>query len=198
MNWTFYLATKNAHKAREYEALLGSHRWCVRLPADDIVFPPETGDTFRENALAKALFLSRRYPAAVVLGEDSGLVVPFLGELPGVRSARFAGPGNTDSQNIEKLLQYLADADAGNRSARFVCDIAIVLPHGKRARVFEGRVHGRIAREPRGSSGFGYDPVFEIPRLGKTFAEMSETEKNRISHRARAFRKVLRYMERAV
>lgn len=145
---------------------------------------PEEGETFAENALAKA----RAYASAsglLTLADDSGLVVDALGGAPGVRSARFAGADASDEDRFNLLLEHLRDVPPERRRARFVCAIAIAEPTGE-ARVVEGRVEGYVAREPRGSHGFGYDPVFFLPELGRTMAELSPEEKNRISHRARA------------
>jgi XTP/dITP diphosphohydrolase len=199
MNFKFLLATNNPNKVREYRQLFGDLPYSFKLPDAAIAFPPETGRTFRENAIAKALFIARLYPDFPVIGEDSGLVVPFLGGLPGINSARFAGSDGDDGKNIEKLLKYLEDARGTERAAYFVCDIALVLPFRNcKVKVFEGKVRGVITGQKRGKSGFGYDPVFEIPRLRKTFAEMSSEEKNRISHRAIAVRKMIEYLKKAV
>jgi len=191
-----FLASKNPGKISEASAILGRFGIRVEGTGSGISFPEETGATFRENAGAKAHFLARAVNG-VVVGEDSGLVVPFLEGRPGVHSARFAGDSATDSQNIEKLLYSMSGARGRFRAAYFVCMAAVLFPGGK-VRFFEGRLHCAISLSPRGGSGFGYDPVFEIPLLGKTMAELTPAEKNRRSHRARAFEKIGRYLQTAV
>jgi XTP/dITP diphosphohydrolase len=153
---------------------------------------PETGTTFRENARAKSLFYSRRTDV-LTLAEDSGLEVEGLAGAPGVRSARFAGPGAADARNIRKLLRSLAGLPPAGRRARFVCRIAL----SRNARVvkeFAGSVRGTILSEARGEGGFGYDPVFLYAPLRRTFAELSASEKNEVSHRGRALRRLAAFL----
>jgi XTP/dITP diphosphohydrolase len=148
----------------------------------------ESGSSFLENALIKARAVHRRLGLPVI-AEDSGLCVDALGGEPGVRSARFAGPGATDRENIRLLLRRLAGAGSGPRSARFVCAAVFLLDPGRWVHA-EGTVGGVIIDRPRGEGGFGYDPVFLVPSLGKTMAELDPEGKNRISHRGRALREL--------
>lgn len=185
------LATGNPGKAREIAALLAPAGVSVVSQADFGIEPAdEPGATFIENAILKA-----RHAAAgsglPAVADDSGLVVDALGGEPGIRSARYAGEGD-DAANIRRLLEALAGVPADARSARFVC-VTVLLKHpgDPLPLVCEGRWEGVIAASPRGSGGFGYDPVF-IP-LGETrsAAELTAEEKNRLSHRARAFGQLL-------
>jgi XTP/dITP diphosphohydrolase len=149
----------------------------------------ENAPTFAENAAGKALYYSRqRY--GLVFADDSGLVVPALGGAPGVHSARYAGPDATNSQRIEKLLSEMRDKTGAERAAYFVCAIALA-GCGRAKAIVTERVDGEIMEEPRGAGGFGYDPVFYFPALQKTFAEISAEEKNLLSHRGKAFRRLL-------
>ena len=149
----------------------------------------ESAPTFAENAAGKALYYSRRWDG-LVFADDSGLVVPALGGAPGVHSARYAGPQATNSQRIEKLLAELRGKTEVERAAYFVCAIALA-ERGRAKAIVTDRVVGEILEAPRGSGGFGYDPVFHFPALGKTFAEMPAEEKNQRSHRGKAFRRLL-------
>jgi XTP/dITP diphosphohydrolase len=177
------LATRNAHKLRELAALLDGFD-VVALP-DDVTLPPETGETFAANALPKA----RAAAAATgepAFGDDSGIEAEALGGAPGVYSARFAGDGATDADNLARLI---AEVPAGSALA-YVCIIALVDPRSGEERLFEGRCTGTMADAPRGSGGFGYDPVF-VPDDrddGRTMAELTPAEKDAISHRGRAAR----------
>lgn len=178
------LATRNAHKAEEFEKLLAPH--VVASLPDDVVLPPETGTTFAENALGKARAAAQAL-GVTVIADDSGIESTALGGRPGVYSARFAGEDATDRQNLDKLL---AEAPAGSALA-YVCVIALVDPVAGTEELFEGRCTGTLAAEPRGAGGFGYDPAFlpddEIPPpAGRTMAELSPAEKGAISHRGRA------------
>jgi XTP/dITP diphosphohydrolase len=146
----------------------------------------ETGATFADNAAAKAVAVAR-HTGLIAIADDSGLEVDALGGQPGVRSNRFAGPGADDGARIAKLLGMMRDLPANKRAARFRCAAAIATPAGEVA-IVEGVVEGKIAQAPRGEGGFGYDPVL-IPRgYRRTMAQLSPAEKNRVSHRARAFR----------
>jgi XTP/dITP diphosphohydrolase len=158
------------------------------LPAFD-----ESAPTFAENAAGKALHYSRRAGHAVI-ADDSGLVVPALGGAPGVNSARYAGPGASDADRVRKLLADLREKCITGRAARFVCVLALAR-QGNLFAVFSDFVEGVLLDAPRGSGGFGYDPIFLYPPLGKTFAEIPREEKNRLSHRGRAFRKLLAYLQ---
>jgi XTP/dITP diphosphohydrolase len=181
------LATRNAHKAREFADLLAPHD-IEPLPAD-VELPPETGATFAENALGKA----RAAAAATgrtAIADDSGIEAVALGGAPGVRSARYAGEDATDEENLAKLLR---EAPAGSPLA-YVCAMAYVEPGG-REHLVEGRCTGTMAAEPRGSGGFGYDPAF-VPaeHPARTMAELADAEKAAISHRGRAARELLAWL----
>ena len=186
------LATSNQGKLKEFAELLSpvfgkvlSLREFNGLP--EIV---EDGETFSENALKKARVISRLIQK-ITLADDSGLEVDALGGRPGVFSSRYAGENAGDDENINKLLQELKGA--ANRNARFVCCLALVFPDGKEITV-EGRCEGVIAEEPRGEGGFGYDPVFYLPELNKTMAELNLPEKNLLSHRSRAVNALIMYL----
>jgi XTP/dITP diphosphohydrolase len=185
----FVLATRNAHKAREFDALLAPHE-VVPLP-DDVELPPETGETFADNALDKARAAARATGLAAI-ADDSGIAAEALEGRPGVRSARFAGEDATDEENLAKLLR---EAPAGSRLA-YVCALAHVTPDGDE-HVVEGRCEGVLAAEPRGSGGFGYDPAF-IPdeHADRTMAELAPEAKDAISHRGRAARELLAWLGR--
>ncbi|HBG47143.1 MAG TPA: non-canonical purine NTP pyrophosphatase, RdgB/HAM1 family [Deltaproteobacteria bacterium] len=183
------LATKNAGKAREISSILeGAGVELVTLAEyPELELPPETGETFRENALAKARFTSAA-TGLPALADDSGLEVDALGGRPGVRSARYAGAGATDRENYEKLLAEMKGVPMESRGARFRCAVAFVGPGGPGGieELFEGSFSGSISEEPRGRGGFGYDPVFIVPGRGITVAELPPGEKDRLSHRAKA------------
>lgn len=149
----------------------------------------ENAPTFAENAAGKALHYSR-WSEELVFADDSGLVVPALGGAPGVYSARYAGAEATNSKRIEKLQAEMRGKEGHERAAHFVCAIALA-QKGKALAVVTDRVDGEILESQRGAGGFGYDPVFYFPPLKKTFAELSEEEKNQHSHRGKAFRKLL-------
>ena len=154
----------------------------------------ETGSTFEENALLKA----RRYHSLSghpVIADDSGLEVDALGGQPGIHSARYGGPGATDTDRIMKLLDEIKDVTPESRGARFVCAAAIVWAEGERVFVEEAR--GHILQAPRGQGGFGYDPVFYYPQLGRTFAELSSEEKSAVSHRGLAFHRLAGWLKRS-
>jgi XTP/dITP diphosphohydrolase len=182
---TLVIATRNSGKLREFRSLLLSTGWRI-LGLSDLSIEKEheeTGATFAENARLKALAYSLDTDLPV-LADDSGLEVMALGGRPGIHSARYGGAGASDLDCIRKLLSEL-EATGGKREARFVCTLAIARG-GRLLLEAEGECRGLIAREPRGSNGFGYDPVFFFPELGKTCAELSESEKNQCSHRAHA------------
>jgi XTP/dITP diphosphohydrolase len=183
------LATRNAHKAREIQEILGPE-W--KLP-DLTAYPEiseivESGKAFEENARLKAIAISKELPG-LIIADDSGLEVKALDGAPGIYSARYAGKNATDKQNAEKLLSELARAGAKNyeRTARFRCVIALARA-GKLLGTFNGAVEGTIVNRPRGSHGFGYDPIFVPNGFEQTFAELLPETKNRISHRAKAIR----------
>jgi XTP/dITP diphosphohydrolase len=182
------LATLNAGKARELAALLGDVPYEVRALAElpGGALPEETGDSYRANALLKARAAARR-TGAWALADDSGIEVAALAGAPGVRSARFGGPGLDDARRCALLLEALRGVPPEQRAARFRCVVAIVDPAG-REHTAEGVVDGVITDAPRGKHGFGYDPLFFYPPLGRTFAELSPDEKARVDHRGRAVR----------
>jgi XTP/dITP diphosphohydrolase len=184
-----YCATGNAGKLREFRLAAGECavelEWLLGYEA--IPSCAENGATFEENAVLKAMHYGPHAPG-LLFADDSGLEVDALGGRPGVYSARFAGPGATDSANNELLLAQLEGVE--NRAARFVCAIALV--EGARLRgVFHGTVEGRILRQPRGENGFGYDPLFYYPPMARTFGEVSDDRKLDVSHRGRALRAML-------
>jgi len=148
----------------------------------------EDGNSFTENAFKKARFYSHLY-GILTLSDDSGLEVDVLEGRPGIYSARYAGEGASDRDNIQKLFREMEGVPALRRGARFQCSIAIVSPEGKEA-VAEGSLKGKIGFKEVGRRGFGYDPVFIIPRFGKTMAQLSLEEKNRISHRGKALKRI--------
>ena len=181
------VATRNAHKTREIQRILGADFAVCDLSG----YPgtPETaesGKTFEENAALKATAASRQLPGLVV-ADDSGLEVDALGGAPGIYSARYAGQNATDKQNIDKLLEELARIETAKRSARFRCVIALAR-EGKLLGAFEGVVEGMIVDSPRGTGGFGYDPIFVPQEFEQTFGELPAEVKDRISHRGRALR----------
>jgi XTP/dITP diphosphohydrolase len=149
----------------------------------------ETAATFAENAAGKALHYSQ-FTDEAVLADDSGLVVPALGGAPGVHSARYAGPGATDADRVAKLLREMKDLTGDARGAHFVC-VIVVAKQGRALAVVSDACEGSIIDAPRGTEGFGYDPVFLFPEIGKTYAEATKVEKNRLSHRGKAFRKTM-------
>ncbi|MCX8082040.1 MAG: RdgB/HAM1 family non-canonical purine NTP pyrophosphatase [bacterium] len=188
----FYLATKNINKVLEIQDILKNTGIKVKPAPEDIVFPEETGETFKENALIKARHL-KKFIDAPVAGEDSGLIVEKLNGLPGIFSARFAGEPIDDRKNIKKLLDLLSPfKDIRERKAKFIAVVALI--DNNEEKIFTGEVNGIITFTPRGNNGFGYDPIFEIPETNKTFAELTMEEKNKISHRAIAFNKLADYL----
>jgi XTP/dITP diphosphohydrolase len=190
-----FLASSNAGKLAEYRVLATTSAPSVvidlALLPDFDALPAfeENAPTFAENAAGKALHYSR-HGGGLVFADDSGLVVPALGGAPGVHSARYAGPQATNSQRIEKLLGEMRGKSGSERAAHFICAIALA-ERGRAMAIVTDRVDGEILEAPRGSGGFGYDPVFYFPALEKTFAELPAEEKNLRSHRGKAFRRLL-------
>ena len=189
------LASRNKKKLEELRALLADMPIEVLSLLDfpDIPEIPETGSTFAENAELKAKAAANA-TGRVALADDSGLEVDALGGQPGILSNRFAGPKATDRDKYMRILELLEGVPDEERTARFRAAVAIAVPEGETI-VVEGACEGRIAREPRGDQGFGYDPIFYLPDLRLTMAELPASEKNRISHRAHALqsaKKVLR------
>jgi XTP/dITP diphosphohydrolase len=191
------LATRNPHKTREFSELLGKNFKLIDLTAlPEIATPEETGRTFKENAVLKAIAASQDRPAfarlrrgehLLVIADDSGLEVDALDGAPGIYSARYAGENASAGDNISKLLRELSARNIADekRSARFRCVTALARS-GKLLGTFEGAVEGNIVDPPRGTGGFGYDPVFQPTGFQQTFAEMPPELKNKISHRAQA------------
>jgi XTP/dITP diphosphohydrolase len=181
------LATRNDHKVREFRRLVDGYFEIEPLPAG-IEMPPETGETFAENALikARAAAVATGRPA---IADDSGIEAGALGGRPGVRSARFAGPDATDAENLAKLR---AEARPGS-GLRYVCVVAHVTPDGQET-VFAGACTGTMSREARGEGGFGYDPVFLPDGAERTMAELTDSEKDAISHRGEAVRRLVAWL----
>ncbi len=192
---TIMLATHNRGKLREFRALMESSGWQVVGLAEAGIKEDveETGASFKENAQLKARGYSV-HTDLPVLADDSGLEVFSLGGKPGVESARYAGPGASDEDRIRKLLSEL-ERTGGARTARFVCSLALA-QMGAILFEAEGECRGEIALEPAGSNGFGYDPVFFVPELGCTYAQLDPAQKNRHSHRARAVEALLEKLGR--
>ena len=191
-----FVASSNPGKLREYRALAAAAHAPVELaliPNFDAVPPYDEGaSTFAENAAGKALYYSR-FSQGLVLADDSGLVVPALGGAPGVHSARYAGPDASDADRIRKLLHDMRGKKGEDRRARFVC-VLVLAEAGEARGVFSAAAEGMLLEAPQGQQGFGYDPIFFFPALGKTFAEISREEKNLHSHRGKAFRKALDFL----
>jgi XTP/dITP diphosphohydrolase len=187
--WNLIVATRNAHKMREIQQLLGREFEVRDLPAcPEISETVESGESFEENAKLKAIAVSKKLPG-LVIADDSGLEVEALGGAPGIYSARYAGAKATDKQNMDKLLEELAriGVKANQRRARFRCVLALARA-GEILDIFEGTVEGTIVDPARGSHGFGYDPIFVPNGFKETFGELPAELKNSISHRARAIR----------
>jgi XTP/dITP diphosphohydrolase len=185
------LATRNAHKLREFNRLLAPAAITVVPLPEDVVMPPEEGDTFADNALPKA----RAAAAAtgrVAIADDSGIEAAALDGRPGVRSARYAGPEATDQENLDKLMHEVPVGSA----LRYVCALAYVDPVRGLEHVVFGYCRGKLSEEARGSHGFGYDPAFlpDGDYGGRTMAELSDAEKDAISHRAGAVAELLRWL----
>ncbi len=185
-----YLATENPHKVEELARMIETAGLNIEVfPGNKIgILPPceETGDTFQANAFLKARALRPLAPPeAWVLADDSGLEVDALNGMPGVRSARYAGEDATDADNNRKLLEELEGVPGAERTARFICSLALIEP-GEDEQLFQGVCKGVIVTEPRGSQGFGYDPLFQPEGYDKTFAELGPSVKDTVSHRARA------------
>jgi non-canonical purine NTP pyrophosphatase, rdgB/HAM1 family len=185
------LASQNKGKIAEFRELLADEniQVCSLLDFPDYEDVEETGQTFAENAAIKA-WEAMKKTGLLTLADDSGLEVEALNGAPGVISARFAGEQGNAQKNIDKLLALLANIPDERRGARFRCSLVIVTPDEKEYLV-EGSVEGRILHQRQGEGGFGYDPIFFLPDLGRTMAELSPAQKNKLSHRAQAFRKAL-------
>jgi len=193
------IATSNQGKVRDFAALAAAYSLQIAsIPAfENLPAVIEDGQTFTENARKKAEHYSRFAPGELVVADDSGLVVTALGGAPGVHSARYAAEsgdsGNSsDEANNAKLIRELRAMPGADRAAKFVCVIAVA-HDGKTLQEFAGEVKGQIIETPRGENGFGYDPLFYFPRLGRTFAELLPEEKGTYSHRGAAFKKFLEW-----
>jgi XTP/dITP diphosphohydrolase len=183
------LSSRNEHKLREFRVLLEPHE-LIPLPRD-VELPPETGETFEDNARAKAEAAASA-TGMPAIADDSGIEAAALDGRPGVRSARYAGDGASDEENLAKLLAEVPDD--GDRRVAYVCALAYAEP-GSETHVFTERCEGELAREPRGDGGFGYDPAF-VPvdgEDGRTMSELSIAEKDAVSHRGRAARAFLEW-----
>ncbi|AFC32748.1 RdgB/HAM1 family non-canonical purine NTP pyrophosphatase [Paenibacillus mucilaginosus 3016] len=196
------IATRNAGKVREFAALFGQQGIAVKSLLDYPSIPdiPEDGETFAANALIKARAVAQHLGVSA-LADDSGLCVDRLGGAPGVYSARYAGEPSDDAANNRKLLEELrrlgpaGEPASGGPAllspARFVCAMALVDAEGRTAAEVEGTCEGAIIGEPRGAGGFGYDPLFYVPELGRTLSELAMEEKNKLSHRGQALRRLM-------
>lgn len=189
------LASSNEGKLREFRLMAaGSGIAFDLLPGfRNVPGFEESAPTFSENSAGKALHYSQ-FTDEIVLADDSGLVVPALGGAPGVQSARYAGPDATDADRVKKLLTAMQEFTADQRHARFIC-VTSLAQRGRAIAVVSDFAAGFIATKPLGVHGFGYDPIFFSAELGHTFAEANEEEKNRISHRGKAFRKILELLQ---
>jgi XTP/dITP diphosphohydrolase len=197
------VATRNPGKRREYAELLAdidvggeAVEW---LTLDDVGIDTEveeTGETFEDNALLKAITYAQE-SGLLTLADDSGLSIDALDGAPGVYSARYAGPGASDRDRYQKVLRQMEGVPVQERGARFVCVVAIATPEGE-TYTAEGHVGGQIDYEPKGSKGFGYDPIFHIPGLRMTMAQLPSETKNRISHRADALEKIKPTLKRVI
>jgi XTP/dITP diphosphohydrolase len=191
------LATSNAGKLREYQRLAPASTVSLELMPGFSEVPPfdESAPTFAENSAGKALHYAG-FTDGVVLAEDSGLVAPALNGAPGVRSARYAGENATDADRVHKLLGEMLGKTGAERKAHFICVITLAFKD-RALMVVSDLVEGLIAEQPSGGGGFGYDPIFFVPELGETFAEAAAEDKDRLSHRGKAFRKLLAAVEDA-
>jgi XTP/dITP diphosphohydrolase len=190
------LASGNPGKLKEYQVLAAGHTLALELLPKFAEVPefPEDAPTFAENAAGKAMYYSKRCDG-LVFADDSGLVVAALGGGPGVKSARYAGPGASSEERNAKLLAEMRGLRGAARAAYFVCVMALAR-QGRCEVVVSEKVEGEILHEPRGGGGFGYDPVFFFPPLSKGFAELGAEEKNEHSHRGKAFRRLMDVLER--
>ena len=194
MKKTIIIATNNEGKAAEFKEIFNQHGYEVKTLRDFPEIPeiPETGSTFSENALQKANEISRRLNT-IVLADDSGLEVDALDGRPGIYSARYADEHGNDGKNNEKLLKELKNVPEEKRTANFHCTLVLVGPEREPLFV-EGEISGSILTEPQGTNGFGYDPLFYIPKLDRSMAELTSEEKNELSHRGIAIKKLEKYL----
>lgn len=194
MNFELILATNNQHKLKEVRQILSPHKIVV-YGLNDLNLKPEdveeNADTYYGNALIKAESV-KKLTTMPIIADDSGLEIEAMNNEPGLHSARFASSYGGHDKAIAKILDNLKDKD--NRKARFVCDIVLLNVEDKPL-LFEGIVPGHIAEQPYGEGGFGYDPIFIADELDKTYAEMNQEEKNKVSHRGKALKKLLTYLK---
>jgi XTP/dITP diphosphohydrolase len=190
------IATRNSAKLREYRQLFQELPLLLTSLAEENfdLEVAETGNSMEENARFKAIAYTKQ-SQMVALADDSGLEVEALGGEPGVFSARYAGEGASDMERIAFLLSRLKDIPWGRRSACFKCVIAIARPDNNEVKLYRGECPGIITFSPRGDNGFGYDPIFYLPQLGKTMAELSFEEKNQISHRGQAAQQAIPFLK---
>lgn len=184
------IATKNRGKAKEFEYIFAARGYAIRTLLDypGLAEVEETGETFEENAILKAEAVSKQLNK-IVMSDDSGLIVDALNGKPGIFSARYAGEKKDDQANIDKVLKELKGIPFDKRTAQFYCALALAVP-GHETITVSGTCEGQILDKPRGSSGFGYDPIFFVEEKGFSMAELQSDEKNRISHRANALKKL--------
>jgi len=192
------IATRNKKKLYELKRYLEGVKMSVRSLQDFPRAPRivEDGDTFKKNAVKKALVVSR-FVSGLALADDSGLAVKVLGGRPGVRSSRFAGPKKSDKENTDKLLRLLKKIPLKKRQAKFVCAVAIA-DNGRLVKIIEESCQGLVAFSAKGGYGFGYDPVFLIPKYEKTFGELGLKVKDRMSHRSKALKKSREFLRRYI
>lgn len=192
---TLVLASSNNHKAKEVGMILGRNYQIKTQEEFGVPFVPETGKTFAENAYIKASALAKNISLPVI-ADDSGLEVFSINNLPGIFSARYAYIGATDEENITKLLGALKDKPTLERKAKFICSLVLIEGYDKqKISYFNGEWRGEIANKKTGNNGFGYDPIFFLPSLKKTAAELATEIKNKVSHRAIAINKLKNFLE---
>ena len=187
------IATNNKGKLAEIKKILSGHNVLSQNDVGAFVDVEETGTTYEENAILKAEAV-RKFTDKIIIADDSGLEVDVLGGEPGLYSARYAGDGTTPDQGMDKLLKNLEGYSFNEKTARFVSCIVAIMPNGE-THSFYGECEGYIIDEKRGDNGFGFDPVFWVEEYGRTFAEISDEEKNRISHRYRALYKLKEFLD---
>lgn len=188
------VATNNQGKVKEIKNILYPHNVMSQSKIGVDIDVEETGETFAQNAFLKARALKGHTDCAII-ADDSGLMVDYLNGEPGVYSARYAGDNTTPEQGMDKLLKNLDGVPFEGRSAHFVTVIALIMPDGTEYS-FEGRCDGYITNIKKGENGFGFDPIFYYPPLGKTFAELTDDEKNSVSHRSHAIAKLAQFLDK--
>lgn len=188
------VATNNQGKVKEIKNILYPHNVMSQSEIGVDIDVEETGETFAQNAFLKARALKGHTDCAII-ADDSGLMVDYLNGEPGVYSARYAGDNTTPEQGMDKLLKNLDGVPFEGRSAHFVTVIALIMPDGTEYS-FEGRCDGYITNIKKGENGFGFDPIFYYPPLGKTFAELTDDEKNSVSHRSHAIVKLAQFLDK--